>query len=335
MASITGKEPLETIKIDELTLDPKFGSLIFQNANKKLEKIRKWLIELDQLDYKGQLPENIIEQINNEAQKFDQHIEWLRNFDITTSGNPKADHDSFEGQIDAYFNSFYNNLVVSHLNYLKRESENQSADKRKLADEQKQLSEIRKSYEKIVEDIRNKTEQISKAKVEQAAKSFGKHFEIQAKINQTEANKWLIKRNSWFWCLMIVISINLIFYIYLFITFKIGTWPFMKPSDFFTLEYGLVKLAIISLLSYAISFASRNFNVNSNLVSLENHRKNVAETLNDFLITELEKDDRSKIVEKATDAMFTHRPIGYLPKIESRDEGPVSSFINLINPLKQ
>ena len=74
MASITGKEPLETIKIDELTLDPKFGSLIFQNANKKLEKIRKWLIELDQLDYKGQLPENIIEQINNEAQKFDQHL---------------------------------------------------------------------------------------------------------------------------------------------------------------------------------------------------------------------------------------------------------------------
>ena len=94
-AIIKGKESLELLDIESLTLNPKFGSLTFDNANKKLGKIRKWLIELEQLDYKNKLPENIVDRINQASQKFDEHVAWLEKFDIEISINPNQDHNNF------------------------------------------------------------------------------------------------------------------------------------------------------------------------------------------------------------------------------------------------
>lgn len=335
MTTITGKEELESIDVDSLTLDPKFGSLTFNDASKKLNKIKKWLIELDKLGYSNLLPETVVAEIQNCATEFDGYIDWLRNFAIDTSPNPKQEHDHFENQINTFFNQFYIRFVVTHLTYLKQEAQTQSKDKKNLAEEQKKLAEIRRNYEDIVKGVQNETKQLEKARTEQAAKRFGKHFELQSKKNKTDADFWLEKRNLWFITLIGTILVNLVFYLYLFTTYKLNLPPNLKPSDFFTIEYGLVKLTLISVLSYAISFTSRNFNINSNLVTLEQHRKNVAETLNDFIDSDLEKEDRSKIVEKATEAMFTHRPIGYLPKIETKDEGPISSIYNFINPFNR
>jgi len=335
------RENLRQINIKELALKKEFGAFAFENANKKLEKIRNWILELEALDYKNELPENIVNNINNLIEEFLGHLKWLQAFDITTSGNAKQDHDSFESRIDGFYNNFVN-LILTSLTYLRQEASLKSKDKKQIQKEQKELIQVRKQYDSIISQLseelnklRKEKNKIESTRGEIGATKFGKHFEYQASEYEKATVKWLKARDNWFsWLLKIIIA-NLVVYFYLFVANKLKWWPNFPPKEFFTLEYGLVKLALISLLSYAISFSSRNYNVNSNLVALNKHRKNVAETVDDFLASGIDKEYRSKIIDQGTEAMFKHLPIGYLPKMESKDEGPVSSLITTaLKPFK-
>lgn len=229
-------------------------------------------------------------------------------------------------QIDA----FVRQKLAEYKRYNFEESEKKLQEQ--VIQFKKRTEELTKQLLTAEQKIKSETKQIESAKGERAAVRFGKHFEDQAREYQGETKKWLGLRNIFFWILFLIIVLNVIGYFVLFILHKINQNN-IKPEDFFTIQYGVAKLALLSILSYAIAFSSRNFNVNSNLSSLNRHRKNVAETLNDFLETNPEQQDRSKIVESATEAMFKHQPIGYLPKIESKDDGPIPSVIN--NFLKQ
>lgn len=330
------RENLRKININTLTLKQEFGALVFDNAHKKLVKIRNWITELEDLDYQNELPVNLVNSINNFVEEFLNHLRWLENFNITTSGNPKQDHDNFESRIDDFYNNFIS-TVLSSLTYLRQEAEKKSKDKRKIYSERKELVQVRKQYDAMISDLKLQLKSLQQEKNKIAAThgeigavKFGKHFEREELKDDRKAIKWLELRDYWFRVLLYIIIANFVIYFYLFIANKLSWWPKFPPKDFFTLEYGLVKLALLTLLSYAISFASRNYNVNSNLSTLNCHRKNIAETLNSFLATNPEKEDRSKILTTAAEAMFKHQPIGYLPKIESKDDGPVASIINNI-----
>lgn len=325
---------LKSLDIEELAMNQKFGTLTFNNANKKLQKVKSWLLEFKELDYSNQLPENVVVHINQDLENFNRHIKWLKTFDISTSPNAKQDHDNFENQIDSFYNQFFNPYVINHLSFLRQEVDLKKKDKRKIKQEQKELAQLRRQSEKLVKElsiekrkIQEEKKKIESAKGERAAIRFGKHFESQTKEYSKGTQKWLKLRDIFFTILLIVILLNIFGYLTLFFRHILYSGN-IRPSEFFTLEYGLVKLALLSILSYGVSFSSRNFNVNSNLGALNKHRKNVAETLNDFLESNPEKEDRSKIVENATNAMFKHQPIGYLPKIESRDDGPIGNMLN-------
>ena len=237
------------------------------------------------------------------------------------------------------------NLVHKYLVYLRQEAELKSKDKKSIKQEQRQLAQLRKQTVRLVKQLENErdsitretkkiireTKKIEKAKGERAAVSFGKHFESQALEYKKDAKTWLAERNSLFAKLYFVIKANLTAYGFFFLTDLLGWWPHLEPIDVFTLQYGLVNFALLSLLSYGVSFASRNYNVSSNLQTVNLHRKNVAETFKDFYGSGLKDEDRSKILEEGVSSMFKHLPIGYLSKAESRDDGPVPSFLKLIN----
>jgi len=329
------KENLRKINIKEIALKKELGAFAFENANKKLEKIRKWIVELEDLDYKSELPDNIINSINNLIEELLGHLRWLQAFDITTSGNAKQDHDSFELRIDGFYNNFVN-LVLTSLTYLRQEADTKGKDKKTIQREQKNLIQARKQYDEIISGLKQQQKDLQKEKSKIAsshgeigAVKFGKHFELQAYENKFEADKWLKRGNVFYWILFVIISLNVIGYFGLFIGNKINQ-NIIQPTEFFTLQYGLAKLALLTIISYAVSFCSRNFNINSNLSALNKHRKNVAETVNDFLFSNPEKEDRTKFLIAATESMFKHQPIGYLPKIESKDDGPIASIINHI-----
>src|SRR5690606_18653641 len=111
------------------------------------------------------------------------------------------------------------------------------------------------------------------------------------------ANTWLRNRNIVLGILMLVIILNLTGYLTLFIGWKTAEAWSMHPSSFFTVDYAVIKFAIILLLSHILAFNSKNYSINKNLAVTNKHRKNVAETITNFLESNPDEETRSQIIK--------------------------------------
>jgi hypothetical protein len=262
-----------------------------------------------------------------------------RQFDIGQEAS-QTTHDNLEQE----FINLYNDATAAlrtHLVYLRQEVAVQSKDARVLQEEQKAASQARKQSEEILqqlkkdlEDIKKETKNVEEAKGERAATIFGKHFELQAEQYAKRATQWGGLRLKFFVALLTIIVGNFLVYFYLFVTDKAGWWPRFSPNELFTIEYGVVKIALLGVLFYAVNFASKNYSVSSNLEAVNSHRKNVAATLRDFLSsTNPNPEDRAQIVRSGAEAMFRQSSSGYIQRNEPKDEGTLREIINNF-PLK-
>ncbi len=329
------RESVTKIDIEKLALNKDFGRLTFKESLPFLRKTQALFKELDELNYQNNLSQEEISAIDIKKDQFIKQLTQLQQFDIGQADSQTV-HDNLEQQFINFYNSTLKGLMTQ-LVYLRQEIALQSKDERNLQEEQKAATKARKQSEEILEQlkkelnsIRKETKEVAGASGERAAVTLGKHFESQAGEYSSKANNWLTQRSTFFKWLLIIIGVNFILYLFLFITNKLGVRPNIAPSEFFTPQYGVVKLALLALLSYAIGFAGKNYNINSNLEAVNKHRKNVAETLSDFLKTKPEANDRSQLVKSAAEAMFRNSPSGYGSKQESKDDGPIHEIVNNI-----
>ncbi len=329
---------LKETDLEFLALNERFGDLKFRSAYPKLEEIKNWILEFVELNYEKYLPIEKTKEINDNFDKYANYLNWLKSFSISASGNPKIEHDNFERDIDNLYRSFFENFVVKYLGYLKDRASEKSQNKKVLVRQQKAAVQAEKKYNELADSLEKKIQSLEKQQKdiestsgEVAAAQFGKSFEAQAKEYENASGRWLKERVLYLKILFWLLGINIGGYIYLFASTKIGFLPGFDPKEFFTLEYAAIKLTLISLLFYVVSFSSKHYNINSDLTSTNKHRKNVAETYTLFLETSKNEDARKEIAKQGAEAMFQHTPNGYTKSNESE-----RSFINeIVNITKQ
>lgn len=335
--SIT-RESLATLDIKRLALNRgELGPLTFGESYPTLEKLRELFVELEALGYQQNVSAPEVSQINQHIDQFISYLKQISSFDPSAeSGSNKDTRDSYERSISAFYDEVTRNLR-GIITYLRQEAARGSKDERKLQEEQKAVAKIRREYEEMVgalkgerEAVQKETKSVEEAKGEKAATVFGKHFEAQASEYSRRSSGWDRSRAKLFDWLLGIIVANVAAYFYLFISEKLNFWPNLPPTEFFTVQYGIAKLALIGVLSYAIGFASRNYSINSNLEAVNKHRKNVAETLKDFLRSNPSLEDRSQLVKAGAEAMFRHSNTGYASKGEVKDDGPVREIVTNI-----
>lgn len=329
------RESLDKLSIKTLALNKeKFGTLTFDESYPLLEKLQKLFIELEELGYKDIISQPEIAQIDQYIEQLLNHLKQLAGFDLSTGFN-KDMHDGFENTVKSFYEEVFRNLR-NILVYLRQEAALKSQDVKELQKQQKVAVQAEKEYKTLSNQLKEKLEALEKREGEVEAKHgevaaviFGKHFESQAKEYTQRAKDWEVRRTNFFkWLLFIIIG-NLGLYLFLFISDKLVFWPNFAPREIFTVEYGAVKLALVGLLSYAIGFASKNYSANSHLEIINKHRKNVAETLKDFLDSKPEQNDRSVLVLSGADAMFRGSATGYVSKGDpGGNSEPIGSFIN-------
>lgn len=337
MAEEITTETIQKVNIKNLSLNKDLGRLMFKESLPYLERVQKLLNEFDELNYKEDLSPEEISLIDSKKSQFVKKLNQLQQFDIGQAESQQA-HDNLEKQ----FIDFYNNIsreLRTQLVFLRQQASLKSRDVQELQRQQKATLEAEKEYKSLTEKLneelevlKERKEAIGTAHGEVATKVLAHHFAKQANDYTEDAKKWLEKRLIFYWILLAVIIANLIGYLLLFILNKLGI-SVLSPKDIFTLEYGIVKLALISLLYYGMYFSSRNYNVSSNLAAVNKHRKNVAQTLEDFLATNPDGETRSQMIRQGTEAMFKHLPIGYLRKDDRENNASVTKIFTSI--LKQ
>ena len=322
--------------LKKLALDKDFGRLNFENILKQLQDLQKTFVEFDELNFINCLTQEEINVIISHKNNFVALLNRLKNFDIGQA-NSQVDHDQIEQEIINLNNSVQKSSRAQ-LVYLRQESVVESQDTEELKRLQKETFQTKQEYEKLSSQLKEQLEVLSQKKKdiadkkgEVAAETFGKHFEIAAKNYEEKADKkWYILGRNSFIVLFIVVVVNFLLYLYLFIGNKVN-WFEMKPTDFFTIEYGLVKLALLILLSYVVGFSSRQYSINSHLAASNKHRKNIAETMKDFYESDMDATAKSFIINKGTEEMFENLPIGHISKSENRDnDGPIHQIFNQI-----
>jgi len=364
-------ENLKTLEIKQITLNKdKFGVLTFDRAYPLLHKLRKILVEFDELGSKDLLTHNEVQNIDSYKQKLLDYIKRIN--DINPGIDPNFNKD-IKDQIENDIEHFYNSSIEylrGPLTYLRQEAALESRDQQTLQEQQKEALKARKEYQRLAREMNRKLQEYKKREKELeaapgkvASKLLAYHFEKQANDYTSRAGDnfysskngkgkkgrfdrilaWVKKPRSWrtirsifWWTLLFIIGFNFVLYLLIFFLHKLGKIE-LAVTDIFTLEYGIIKLALISLLYYGMHFASRNYNIVSNLEAITRHRKNVALTLEDFLATNPDERIRSEMIKHGMDAMFRHLPTGYIRKSGKDEDGGsiIKSFTNILRQDKE
>jgi hypothetical protein len=327
------KKKIKEFNVQKFALNKeKLGSLTFDDAYKYFEELQKLFIELIDLDYENKLTPEEVRNINVHGIQFiNNHLSRLENYDINQN-NAKELHDNIINEVRNFYNSLAQ-VYRSALVYLRQESGLENKNAKDLQEAQKDVLASKKEYEKLINNLTSKIKELEKKETEVEIKHgevasvlLAKYFEKQSTVHNTNADLWLESRNKFFKWIIIILAVNFILYFCIFFANKFG-WIELETKNIFTIEYGIIKLALLSVLSYGLAFCSKNYRIESNLKSVNTHRKNVAQTLDDFLATNPGADTKSQMIKQGTEAMFKHLPLGYISNEDSRDVGPVNEII--------
>lgn len=329
------------LKVDVAAIaqDPRFDELKFENSKKKLPKIQKWILECEELGAQELLIDSDKNTLKSLKDQLTQHLENLLTFPIrTTNDTALNEHDSLEARAEDFYNSVYQQLPMRILPFLRQEAARITTDVKELEKQRKAAAQAQRDYEglkeqitKELEDIRARRSEVEQEQGELVAIGLGKDFGDQADEYQTKANEWLGKRNTWLGILFGVIVVNILLFFMLFIGHLLKP-SFISPDQVFTVQYGLAKLALLLVLSYAIGFCSRNYNINSGLAATNRHRKNVAEVLLNALSSQLTDEAKGEMVRLAANEMFKHLPVGFINKEHQNDSGPILEIVKKVSP---
>lgn len=330
-----------SVDLQEVVRDQRFKDLNFNPLREKLSRIQKWFKELETYEYGTILSRVELQRIDSLRNDFIHQLQQLNTFEIRTTNDTKQyELDNETNRVESLYDEASQNLTRI-LTFLRQETASVSQDVDELQRQQKAAAEAEIRYREIYETLQEQLKQLQATKEEVAetkgevtAITLGKHFEEQAFIYNTKSTGWLGQRNLYFWSLFIVILGNILLYIFLKVMYSLYEWPKANPENFFTLEYGIAKIAFLALLSYAISFASRNYNICAGLTATNLHRKNVAETLLNALGSPMKEDQKAALMNTAADAMFRHLPIGYIRKETQSDSGPIGEFFRRLSGSK-
>jgi hypothetical protein len=316
------------------------GNLVFENSFFYAEKLQKFFVELQELNYEKKLTTKEVDEINVDMQTF------LKFLHTVAEKNPEQDQNfnvNVRNELDTRIIRYVEDTLKNHRNkliFLRQEIALSKPESRELQKEKTELAKLRKEYQDAVlglklqlEKISSEKNEIESSQGEVAALRFGKHFETQAGIYTVDSSTWLHNRDQIINVLIGIIIVNFCLYLYLFIANKVGLWPNFPPSEFFTFEYAFVKISFILLLSHLLAFNSKNYSITKNLEVKNKHRKNVADTMVEFLASNPDADTRSQIIRQGSQSMFVMEETGYLGKMNEKDNNPIEQ-INYFLPNK-
>lgn len=349
MIEDVNKNNVLQIDISELALDKRFGSLVFENANKKLTNVQKWLKESQDLMSEDILIRQDFDYLRMSLKRLVEHLEWIHQFSLENVTNAKQQSDEFNRRIDDFYNDFYTQVPMRILPFLREERRRENPGEQKLDEELKQAVQIRTELEEVknkwsdeLQSVREETEairatskEVGAAKVERGAVKMASHFDGEVERYEKLSKAWLIAVVIGYTAL-----VGTLIWLWkeatrnfsaLYVESESGTVAASVSGADSVIWVSLVsKLVILAALWYGLSFIIKNYNVNSHLSSVNRHRGAVARTIEDFIAVEDPQGNQNipLVLQNATEAMFKNIPVGYVSKTEKETSNPVLQIVN-------
>lgn len=161
------------------------------------------------------------------------------------------------------------------------------------------------------------------------ADGLEKFFEKQSTDFQEKSNRFKKVRKLYFKWFVGLVGVNVLLLLIFSISGIFGLWPNIRINDWFTWEYNLVNFAILAFVAGLTGYTTRKIKKYSDLAALSIHRKNISNTLNNYLSSNNYQEDdlRSKLISLGVEYMFRHLLTGFGQENDN-DFSSIETYIN-------
>jgi len=316
---ITDKYPNTPRNVDlkDLCLNQDFGGLKFSASLSILEKMQKEIVELEDLDYKDNLTQSEIDQIESAVANFNAYIQRIKEFSLSLPA-PQTTRDEIESGITSFYQTVFATQTRNALIYLRQQLT--------MSDEtEKDLRQTLINAKELESDLQNKLEKIQK---DEASVKKGSGIVSSKYLSQVfrDASVNLERRISLWSKAIFGLSLGLFALVAgLFATY----WNYIfGMGDGMRSEFAVFSFLLIAIVFYFLKFAIRNYNISNHLAQSNAHRANVAETLESYITgTENDSEVKNALLKEGSTAMFGSDSTGYLTKDQMEISTPVQEMI--------
>lgn len=314
-------DSIRDVDIEKLCLDSKFGELSFSAVVDSLKRMIKDIVELEDYDYRKNLTQVEINQIETVRNTVRDFISQIQGFSITQPNSAQTRESLVQTIQNYYQNSFAKNIrepILYLRDQVRSTTKSNEVEYRRLAKElQGLLNEVKEDKAKL---------EMDKVSIEQGrgiitTKYLSNQFEEEVKRAGDEARGWQ-KWTFWFALGMIALVAFLFS----------GYWGYARWFDpTGKIEYGIFSATLIASFFFFLKVLLRNYNITKHIETGNKHRSNVAATLEGLLAQANQDDDlRIALLKEGSMAMFQADSTGYLTKDQIEVSTPVKEIINTV-----
>lgn len=315
-------DSIKKIDIDSICIDSKFGELNFQPVVVILKQMALEIIELEDLDFRLNLTQAEINQIDSVRNNIKNYVNQIENFTITQANASQA-RDGIIQNIQSYYQNSFAGQIRPSLLYLRDKvrlnAKSSETEYRKLATElQKLVSEVKSEKEKLKID----QDSIKQQKGIVSSQYLSEFFDKESTDYKTDSQNLKNKFDRLTLILGFLVVVIFLFYFFVIRGFN---------DDSLKIEFGVLGATFIAILFFYIKVTLREYNISKHIQTGNKHRANVASTLQGFL-SQANQDIELKtyLMKEASTAIFQSESTGYLTKDQIEVSTPVKEVINTV-----
>ena len=305
---------LTSIKIDSLIRRKELGtSLNFEEGKPIFERTLKLFKDLSEasLDI---VPYNSLNQIKSTADQALNRFNEIQNFD-PNQGNPAEQRTTLINAVANGFDGHFNIIspIISYsirkgidFEKLENNARNLTA---KMEDEANTLKETATKY---LKDIKDTLEKVRRAAAEVGVAQHAVHFRDQADEHINKTRQWLIATATFALLTLAYGAYNVWYY----------TTHIAELTNTQSLQLGVSKLVILSVLYSAALWAGRVYKSQWHNYIVNKHRQNALSTFETFVKSTSDDQTKNAVLLQATQSIFSLQNSGFVTRGSDRPSSP-------------
>lgn len=314
----TGLDELSAIDPSSLGRRSELSPTInFEDVVPDLTAMLDIVKQLQQRDI-SRLPFTELDRIKNGLLPLRDRITEVRDFTLE-QGSPHEACENLKTQITSMYDDLVHALMIS-LSFTATQATDYARIEREALGFHTRLQEQANEFQQTLESQKADAEAALAAIQEQAAQAgvsaHAQHFHKQAELHKSAAI-------NWFRATVVAASVTLV----AAVASLVAVFFYTPENVAEAVQYGVAKVIVLSVLTFAIVWSSRNYRSEKHNEMLNRHRANSLGTFQTFHSGTSDPATKSAVLVFCAEAAFGSRPTGY-----DRHESP-DGLPQIVNPV--
>ena len=252
------------------------------------------------------------------SQTLDNHVKEIREFSLTSGGNPADEKDARASRLQAGLDSLKDHVIPS-IGYLSWSSTNWENYRHELSEVVRNTKETAQQLTRDMEEDRRQAGQVLTA-IREAAAEQG--VSQEAMTFREAADRYATSARRWLWAAIGAAVITVITGFVIALVWGLDG----QISDAGTLQNVLARAAALAVLVYGTVTAVRLYRSNAHLAAVNRHREDALRTFRSFVEGTETTDTKDQVLLAAARAAFGQVPTGLVA-----DKGDSASTLEVLS----